>query len=158
MRMCLCIVLMLIGCSNHKSSSDQQLPTDLSSTKVHSNLQDERKIELVETILNLPDVIRFSKLEFIRKKYGKIYILLKDDGSMDSVPAIMQNGQLLNILNSSDSIADNKPCYVFDKIELRDNSAYVRMTFDITGAIAFGNLNYIDKRWVPDNEFMVGVR
>lgn len=156
--MCLCLVLILIGCSNRKSNPDEQLPTDLSAIEAHANLPDKKKVELIETVLNLPDVIRFSKLEFIRKKYGKIYIFLKDDEGMDSVSPIMQKGQLLNVLINSDSITDNKPCYVFDKIELQGDSAYVRMTFDITGAIAFGNLNYIDEHWVPDDEFMVGVR
>ncbi|HEX5170896.1 MAG TPA: hypothetical protein VFW11_17095 [Cyclobacteriaceae bacterium] len=125
---------------------------------MHSNLQDERKIQLVENIMNLPDVIRFSKLEFIRKRYGKIYVLIKDDEGVNNVSPIMQNGHWLNALSSSDSVADTKPCYVFDKIELRDNAAHVRMAFDITGAFVIGNLNYIDERWVPDDEFMVGVR
>ena len=158
MRMWLYLVLILIGCSNQRSNSDNQLPIDLSAAKVHSNLLDEKKISLIETVLNMPDVVRFSKLEFIRKKYGKIYILLKDEESMDDAPPIMQNGQLLSVLNSPDSIADNKACYVFENIELGDDAASVRMTFDITGAIAFGNLNYIDEHWVSDDEFMVGVR
>ena len=134
---------------NHRDSASENVP---------SNLQNERKIELIETILNMPAVMRFSKLEFIRKEYDEISILAKDYEIIDKGPSIRQNGQSLNVLSSADSIPDNKPCYVFDKLELHGNAAYVRMTFDITGAIAYGQLNYIDGRWIPDGDFTVGVR
>src|SRR3970040_1992414 len=132
MYLCIVLIFNLIGCSNQKSNPDKQLPTDLSSVKAHSIFLDRKKVQLVETVLNLPDVIRFSKLEFIRKKYGKVYIFIGDNEGADSTPPIMQNGHSLSVLSSLDSITDTKPCYVFDKIEIRGDTASVRMRFDIT--------------------------
>lgn len=152
------VLLNLLACFNQKNkASKQTTATDSIPVKVHSQLN-AKKIELIETVLNLPDVIRFSKLEFIRKKYDEVYILLEGIEDTGSIPSIRQSGKSLAVVYSMDSIIQNKPCYVFDKIEIQGDSAYVRMTFDITGAIAFGNLKYTGRHWVPDKNFMVGVR
>jgi hypothetical protein len=88
----------------------------------------------------------------------KIYILLEDAERKDNLPDIIQRGKPLRIVHSADSITEDIPCYIFDKIEVQGDSAYIRVTFDITGTIALGNLNYINGHWVPDKEFKVGVR
>lgn len=161
MKTCLCIVLIfnLIGCSNHKSNPNNLSPSQVTPIKAQSNSLDKKKIQLIETVLNLPGVIKFSKLEYIRRKYGNVYILIEGNKDKDSISSIVQNGRSLSILRSLDSLrASDHPCYVFEKIDVRNDSAYVRMVFDITGAMAFGNLNYVDGHWVPDPEFIVGVR
>jgi len=163
MKACLGIVLILniIGCFNARSSSgDKELLKDLSGNiKDDSSLTDRKKIQLVETVLNLPDVIKFSKLEITRKKHGDIYILLKDDEFKDDVPTIIQQGHQLSVLRSLNSIdASDKPCYVFTRMELKGDTAYVQMIFDTTGLLVFGKLNYIGDHWVPDRDFKVGVR
>lgn len=160
MKMCLyvIVILNLFACFDQKSNADKQLAaTDSIPTKVQPNL-DEKKIKLVETVLNLPGVIRFSKIEFIRKKYGKVYILLEYTGKNDTLPIIMQSGKPLHVLHSADSITEDTPCYIFEKMEILGDSAYIRMKFDITGAMAFGSLKYTDRQWVPDKEFLAGVR
>lgn len=115
--------------------------------------------QIVETVLNLPAVIKFSKADFIQKKYGAISIYFSQDSVAESISSIFQNGNSLKLVQSMDTIdSAEEPCYVFSKITIDNKDAYVHMTFDITGAIAYGNLRYIDGKWLPDKEFLVGVR
>jgi hypothetical protein len=115
--------------------------------------------ELVETVLNLPGVIKFSKADYIQEKYGNISIYFSQDSIANSIPPIFQNGNPLELVYNLDTVdVAEKPCYVFTKISISNNDAYLYMTFDITGAIAYGNLKYIDGKWSPDKEFIVGVR
>lgn len=155
----LAVILSLFACFKENSRSDKAVRVDedsTSSTQAHSDL-DEKKLALIETVLNMPDVIRFSKIDLVRKKYGPIYIFI-DHVEMKDVTSIVQNGNPLRVLHSLGSVTEGRPCYVFDRIQIYDDSARVRMKFDITGAIAFGKLKYTGQEWVPDKEFLVGVR
>lgn len=154
----LIVILSLFACFKENSRYDKTVSVadSTSSTKVHSDL-DQKKLALIETILNMPAVIKFCKIDLIRKEYGKIYIFI-DHAEMKDITSVVQSGNSLHVLHSRDSVYENIPCYVFDRIQIHDDSARVRMKFDITGAIAFGKLNYTGQEWVPDKEFLVGVR
>lgn len=151
------IVFGIIGCFNIKSNKeDKDLINDLKSDSI---LIANKKVQLIETVLNLPDVINVSKLKLIRKEYNKVFILLKDSEFKDIKPSIIQDGYQLIVLNSLDSLDTTKqPCYIFTKMEIKDDTAYVQMIFDITGALAFGKLNYTEGHWIPDKAFTIGVR
>lgn len=115
--------------------------------------------QIVETVLNLPAVIKFSKADFIQKKYGTISIYFRQDSVAESISSIYQNGYSLKLVQSVDTIDTvEEPCFVFSKITIGNSEAYVYMTFDITGAIAYGKMKYVDGKWSPDKEFIVGVR
>ena len=154
------IVINLLGCLNIKTKEINKLSSDSTmDRKVDSILIDRKKIQLIENILNLPDVIKFSKLEFIRKKYHSIFIVLKGNEFRGSRPRIIQNGYELGVLHSSDSLhTTGQPCYVFTRLEVKGDTAYVQMILDITGTLVFGKLIYSGDRWVPDREFVIGVR
>ena len=125
----------------------------------HSNPIEAKTKQLVETILNLPAVIKFSKTEFIQEKYGPISIYFDQDTIGRNISTIFQRGRSLQLLHRLDSInSEVRPCYVFTKITINHDEAYAYMTFDITGAIAYGNLKYIDGNWLPDKDFVIGVR
>lgn len=122
-------------------------------------LIDSTAKQIVETVLNLPSVIKFSKADFIQKKYGPISIYFSQDSVAKSISSIYQNGYSLKLVQSVDTIdTAEEPCYVFSKITIDNNEAYVYMTFDITGALAYGKMKYIEGKWLPDKEFLVGVR
>lgn len=115
--------------------------------------------QIVETVLSFPAVIKFSKVDFIQKKYGPISIYFSQDSVAETISSIYQNGHSLKLVRSISTIdTTEEPCYVFSKIAIGNNEAYVYMTFDITGAIAYGKMKYIDGKWSPDKEFLVGVR
>ena len=157
MKICVYLVLLLniSGCNNVKS--DKELSKDLSYIKQDSSL-DRKKVQLIETVLNLPGVVRFSKVKFFRMDNKKIYILLKENEFEDDISSIIQDGQQISVLHSLDSLnTEEFPCYRF-KMELKGDKAFVNLFFEVTGAIAYGNLNYTDGHWVPDEKFIVGVR
>ncbi len=146
-----------IGCFKINTSDYREYPKDLGKTQDIS-LSDKKKAQLIETVLNLPSVIKFSKLKLIQEKYNNVYIILKRSDFNDSIPPIMQNGNRLMVLNSLDSLnTEEVPCYLF-KMDIKNDTAFVNLFFGITGALAYGNLNYIKGHWVPDKNFVVGVR
>ena len=159
MKMCLYLILVfnIDGCSNFKSTSDEAPKDLISNVKGDSSLID-KKVKLIETVLNLPGVIKFSKIKFIGEKFDSVFILLKDSEFKDNTPSIVQDGYRLSVLHNLGSLdTTEQPCYIFN-MEFKGDTASVQMTFDITGAIAVGKLNYIKGHWVPDSEFKVGVR
>lgn len=118
-----------------------------------------KKNMLIDTVLNHPDVIRFSKLQAVRKAYDTIYInFIKDDINCIKHP-YLQKGDTLKVIYTSDSINTRKaPIYEFSKIDIQGDSAYVVLEFDITGALAFGSFKQISGKWLPDSNFVVGFR
>jgi hypothetical protein len=116
---------------------------------------DSSVIDVAEVVLNLPDVMRFSKLTLM-EEYGKLSVFFVADSLQFSKSIIRQNGRVVEILQSRE--AGGRPCYVFKKITIRDKTAEVLMYFDITGLIAFGKLEFMNGKWIPATDFRVGVR
>ena len=153
----LVFLICLTKCGKPHESA-HKLP-ELDAPTTESILMDSTAKQIVETVLNLPAVIKFSKADFIQKKYGAISIYFSQDSVAESVSSIYQNGHPVKLVQSIDTIdTSEKPCFVFSKITISNNEAYVYMTFDITGAIAYGRMKYVDGKWSPDKEFLVGVR
>ncbi len=158
MKMCLYLVFLFnIGSCNNIKSDDKQRSMDLSQIKEDSSVN-RKKVQLIEKVLNLPHVLEFCKVKFFIENNKKIYILLKESEFKDGNPSITQNGYQVSILHSLDSLdTEELPFYRF-KMELKGDQAFVSLFFEITGAIASGNLNYRDGHWVPDEKFSVGVK
>jgi hypothetical protein len=157
MKIFLVVVLVanIVGCFNVKSKGNS---TILAEATKDSALTDKKKIQLIETILNLPEVIKFSKFEIIRRNQIEIHVLLKPD-EFDSIPNITQNGYRLSILHRIDSLKmSEQPCYIFPKMEIKGDTADVQMIFDKTGLLAYGKLYYVKDKWELDKKFVVGVR
>jgi hypothetical protein len=65
------VALNLFACFNQKSNVNETLlGGDSSSTNLKIDSA-RKKIDLIETVLNLPTVIKLSKIEFIRREYGE---------------------------------------------------------------------------------------
>jgi hypothetical protein len=117
------------------------------------------KKKLVETVLNLPDVVRYSRLRNVRKAFDTIYIIFNNDDIDCVLTPYIQQGDTLKVINETDSINTiENPVYELIKINIIGNSAYVHLEFDISGAIAFGSLTRLYEEWVPDSTFVTGVR
>lgn len=118
-----------------------------------------QKKKLVETVLNYPDVIRYSKTQIVRKKFNTIYISFYENDLKCSSPTFIQRGDTLIFRKTNDSINTVKmPVYEFKALDILDDSAYVYFEFDITGAVAYGSLKKINEQWVPGSIFVIGVR
>ena len=144
-----------ISCSDTKNNKNVIVETPIDSTLITSR----KKIQLIETILNLPGVIKLSKFEIIKKARPNIYILLKENLFPDTVPIIKQNGYQLTVLKSLDSLdTSTQPCYIFTRMELEENIATIQMQYDITGLWVNGELNYVEGKWIPDEKLRVAVR
>jgi hypothetical protein len=117
---------------------------------------DSKLVELVQTVLNLPSVVRLSKSEFIQKKYDKVFVFFEENGleTVDSI--IYQNGFAIEVTHARKPL--DVPCYVFKKINIKEDTAYILLYFDITGFTCYGNLNFIDGKWIPDKDFKIGYR
>lgn len=87
----------VVACVNLKSDNTIRSSKDSTELIVEDSTSNGRKekIRLIETVLNLPDVIRASKLKAVRKEYSDIYILLKNSEFGNSKPRIVQNGHEL---------------------------------------------------------------
>jgi hypothetical protein len=153
----LILTLSLTECRKpHEKENELTLPDSLITNSASRNAKTK---QLVETILNLPTVVKFSKADFIQEKYGTISIYFMQDTIAANISSILQKGRPLKLQHHLDSInAEERPCYVFKKINIKNDEAYVYMVLDITGAIAYGNLKYIDENWLPDKDFLIGVR
>lgn len=150
------IVLALFACVDPKTSDKHQSTVEQVAVESDTLLL-EAKIQVIETVLNLPGVIYFSKVDYISAKYGRIFLLFESP-EIPNLPPIMQRGKELQILTVKDSVTQSMPCYVFDILEIENDSALVRMRFDLTGAIARGKLVKSNGTWVPEENFLVGVR
>lgn len=114
-----------------------------------------RLTELLQTVLNSPGLIKLSKADLMREKYGKIFIFFNENvPKPDSL--IYQKRFILEVTTAKPP--ENVPCYVFEKIKIHDNTAYVSLRLDITGFICYGNLKCVNGKWVPDNDFKIGYR
>jgi hypothetical protein len=147
------VLVALNACSRQEKK--ENVVSHSTSKKTDSTQIDLRAIEIAEVVLNLPDVMRFSKLSLM-EKYGKLSVFFVNDSLQFSKSIIRQKGRPLEILPSRDMAG--RPCYVFKEINIRNKTAEVLMYFDITGLMASGMLEYINGKWVPATDFRVGVR
>lgn len=142
-----------IGCS--KNRVEQRVDT-MMLAKNDPAIVDSRADELVKTILNLPGVVKYSKVEFIQEEYDEIFVRFDPPSPTFGDSVIFQNTFSLKVIK--DIAPPNKPCYVFKKIDIQGNTAYVVLHFDITGFVCHGTLNYVEGKWMPDKTFKVGYR
>jgi len=150
------LLFSILGCNIIKAN-DKKLSKHFSQVKEDSSLN-SKKVRLIQTVLNLPGVLRYSKVKLYRKNKKNIYLLLQANEFNNSIPSIFQDGYPIIILHKLDSLSHEKlPCYHI-KIEITGDKAFVNLFFDITGAVAYGNLNYTDGSWIPDEKFVIGVR
>lgn len=142
--------LMIVSkaCSNNSEEDKPRLSKD-------TVVEDSSLVSLVEDVLSLPAVVKLSKADFIRKQYGTLYVSLTNENSKIRDSVLYQVGLPIKVIKD-DKALSNSPCYVFEKIEMQGNSAYIEMKFAITGFVCRGKLNYIDGRWVAEKAFLVG--
>jgi hypothetical protein len=118
-----------------------------------------KKKRLVETVLNFPDVIRYSRLQNVRKAFDTIFIAFNENDMHCILPPYIQQGDTLAVMTENDPINTiKKPIYEVKEMVIIGDSAYVYFEFDITGAIAYGSLRQLNEQWVPDSSFVMGVR
>lgn len=147
------ILAMSVTCSNKKK---EQISNDLALSN-HDLVNSESKLtQLAQTVLNLPSVVKLSKSKFIQRKYGNIFVFFDENKLAASDSVIQQNGIRLKI--SKERKTEEEPCYIFKKIDIQGDTASVLLHFDITGFICYGELKYVNNKWVPDEDFKVGFR
>jgi hypothetical protein len=124
----LILTIGLTGCGKPYESEGGLATPD--SLIIHS--PSAKTKQLVEAILNLPSVIRFSKTDLIQKKYDTISIYFKRGAVDENIFPIFQKGESIRLIRSLDAIkTDERPCYVFTEITVNNDEAYVYMVFDI---------------------------
>jgi hypothetical protein len=157
MKISLALLLMFAATGCFFNTKSETKKTTGNEVLIQADSMDRKKAALIESVLNLPEVIKFSKIKLIKEKRQHVYILLKGDEFSGPVPRLAQDGYPLTILHSTDSLTSDEPYYRFS-MQVKDNTAYVNLFFEITGAVASGNLTYRDGRWTPDKDFRTGVR
>ncbi|HEY5746009.1 MAG TPA: hypothetical protein VIU12_08040 [Chryseolinea sp.] len=126
---------------------------------INNSASREREKGAIETVLNMPDLIKFSKMAFVRERHKTVYLFIKPDPLTHSNALILQNDIPLSIVHSIDSLnTEETPCYVVKELSISGDEADILVLFDYTGAMAYGKLLYMKNKWVPDPEFIVGVR
>jgi hypothetical protein len=149
-RIALLLLVAVVSNACSQSSKEKKVALEQGSKSVDTKLT-----ELVQTVLDSPGIIKLSKADFLREKYGKIYMFF-DENVPKPNSSIYQKGFVLEAVNSR--VTDDIPCYVFEKISIEGDKAYVSLHLDVTGFICYGNLNYVNEKWVPDNDFKIGYR
>lgn len=144
-------LFLVLSCANGvKNKTIQNTQQDDSSIK--------SKLDIIETVVNQPDVIQHSGIKVKDSKDVKYYIFENEISKSEYQGVKMKNGYELLVLNftQKDSIS-NYRCYHFDEINIKNKSAFVRMFYP-NGLIAMGNLNQKDGNWYLSNDFKVGFR
>jgi hypothetical protein len=113
--------------------------------------------KLIEDVLNIPSVVKLSKADRIRKEYGILNVSLADNSAEIGDSILYQKGSPIKVIKN-EKIGADTPCYLFEKLEVQGQSAYISMKFEITGFVCRGKLNYVEGRWVPEKDFLVGYR
>ena len=153
----LIVVFLFFSCTQKKDKLRENESTMVALLETDSLCL--KKKNLVETVLNYPDVIRYSRLKNVRKAFDTIFIIF-DEGDVNCIlPPYIQQGDTLKVTYKNDSINTiEKPFYELKKMDITGDSAYIYLEFDISGALAYGSLKRINKQWVPDSNFVTGVR
>jgi hypothetical protein len=143
-----------LSCVGKNQVSNSSNENHLDSLSSRQDTTINKCVSLVETVLNLPDLIRFSKLDLVKEEHSKIFVAVDGCGK---IPPIAQNGKMLDVLGT-DSVDVDLPVYLFQKFEIHGDSAYVLVLFTYTNATAIGSLKFDNSHWVPDKNFLIGVR
>jgi hypothetical protein len=151
------IILIVVSnaCSQNNKRNEEKSILNLASEQ-DSIAMDLKLAELLQQVLDLPFVVRYSKIDLIRGEHEEVYISFDENVLKTNSLSINQNGYGLKVINHNEIY--DKPCYLFKTIEIRDSTAYVSLDFDITGFTCAGNLNFVNGKWVPDKDFRVGYR
>ncbi len=150
------LLVVLCDCKQKKEPLTSEVfktetPHTLDSNCLHNN-------ELVKIVLNNVHLIRYSKMRNVRDRFDSIHIVFSQDYRC-LIPPYTQNGDTLNILKKSSPLDRTEfPIYEFKTLNFFGDSAYVHLEFDLTGAISFGSFLRRNEQWVPDSNFVVGVR
>ncbi len=155
----LSIILYFICACVSLPSREKQVSDTLSSDTV---IVSAAKEQLIETILNNADLIRFSKMNLVRKEFDTLYLFIGgSDVYEDAKMNIQQQGYSIKMLKDLDGFnSSERPCYVFKKLVISEDgkSADIFLTFDLTGAIAIGQLVYKNDKWVTAKDFFIGTQ
>lgn len=118
----------------------------------------ESKADIIETVVSLPYVTKHSGIKVKDDKDVK-YFIFEDEISKSGHEKIsLESGYELLVLDfkEKDSISKYR-CFHFDEIDVKKESAFVRMFYP-NGLIAVGNLNLVNGKWSPSDDFKVGFR
>jgi hypothetical protein len=132
-----------------KNSTDSTLESNSAKRS-----QSERVGQLIQTILELPEVLELSTFDKASKQHEHIYIVIPEN--LDAPANIKLKDYQLTLLQSTKDLPDNQPCYRFTKLEVNQDFAIVQLLFDMTGMIVYGRVNYKNGAWIPDENFIVG--
>lgn len=120
--------------------------------------QKSQENELIQTVLNIPDFQRVSKLPTL-KKLQKVFIAIENesDRSSKGIEYSLNIGDIeLIVIDSVEGIdLINTPCYEFHILSYSKGHAEIWVKMDRTGAYAEGELDFLDGKWVPDNKFKI---
>ena len=151
------VVFIFLSCIQNKEKAKED--ESITTASLEPDPLCLKKKKLVETVLNFPDVIRYSRLRNVRKAFDSIFIIFNEDDLNCILPPYVQQEVTLEVMYKNDSINTvEKPFYEVEKINITGDSAYIHLEFDISGAIAYGSLKQINDQWVPDSNFVIGVR
>ena len=151
------VIFLFFSCTQKKDQVREDESITVALLEIDSLCLKKKK--LVETVLNYPDVIKYSRLKNVRKAFDTIFIIFNDDDINCILPPYIQQGDTLRVTYKNDSINTiEKPFYEFEKMGISGDSAYVYLEFDISGALAYGNLKQTNGQWIPDDNFIIGVR
>jgi hypothetical protein len=145
------------GClaSPDSSADDHKVSDGMIESSTLKRLQSEKSRQLIETILHLPEVLKRSAFELLKKDHKKIFIVIPDNISLDAKDSIQIKGINLTRLKTYKDLSSDQPGYVFTKIEVHEDQANVQLVFDMTGMIVHGGLTYKNNVWTPNENFVV---
>ncbi|UII34894.1 hypothetical protein LVD17_13865 [Fulvivirga ulvae] len=151
------VLSVFLCCTHDKKDINSKKPIAMVNIEFDSICLDKKK--LIETVLNNPDLIRYSRLKNVKKVFAVILIDFNSDYDDCKLPPYIQGGDTLEIKSEKDSVNTmNIPIYEFKEVNIVGDSAYIYVEFDISGAIAYGSLSRLKGDWVPDSAFIMGVR
>jgi hypothetical protein len=154
MRVSLMVIMLLVIVTLFSSACSQNRTKE--GAAQDSVVIDLKLAELVQTVLNLPAVVKYSKLDLIRREYQKVYVSFDSAALKPDTSIIYQKGLPLEVIKLKQDFEG--PCYVFEKIVIHENTAYVSLYFKVTGFISSGKLTYANGKWIPDKNFTIGYR
>lgn len=150
------VLFILFSCK--KENTKQIIIDSKEEVKVYQkDDEDELKLNLINTVLNHPLVVDYSKIELIQSKFNTIYII--NNLGLQENSLVLIKDIKLTLLNEKTKIdLEVNPCYFFESFEIKNDKAYVLMFFDVTGVFVEGNFILNNNVWIPSDNFRVGVR
>jgi hypothetical protein len=145
--------IIFFACKSDNNDIQQIIKND--DNQLNNNT--ENKFKLIKTVLNHPVIIKYSKIELIKKNFKNIYLLNNLELNQNSI--ILVGDTKISLLDENSKINfESYPCYFFERLEINEKEANVLMFFDITGAFAEGKFYLFNGEWIPSDNFKIGVR